>query len=163
MKTVYNIDLSLTGINELETGLKERQQWLKQKTDELCERLADMGAVNASLEFSRAIYTGIEDHDIVVEATEGGYKVKAVGETVLFVEFGTGLGGFGHPEPNGYGGGTYPGVGHWDDPNGWWIPREKNGGHSMHTYGNPPNMPMYNTVKGLELELERVVKEVFST
>lgn len=162
MKRDFHVELSSAGINELHNGLKEFERWLEQKSNELCKRLADMGAVKASLEFSRAIYTGVEDHEIVVEATADGYKVSALGETVLFVEFGTGLIGYGHPEPHGMQPGTFPGKGHWDDPNGWWLPREKNGGHSQHTYGNPPNMPMYNTVKELELELERVVREVFA-
>lgn len=163
MKKVYSIYLSASGIKELQNGLKESKRWLKEKSDELCKRLADMGAVKASLYFSRAVYTGPEDHEISVEPIDGGYKVKASGETVLFVEFGTGLVGYGHPEANGLGPGTYPGNGHWNDPNGWWLPREKGNGHSQHTYGNPPNMPMYNTVKELEQELERVVKEVFAT
>ena len=162
MKTVYNIDLSKSGIQELQQGLKEYKKWLERKTDELAKRLAEMGAVKASLEFSRAIYTGEEDHMIEVVPIEPNcYAVRATGETVLFVEFGSGLIGYGHPETNGFGPGTYPGQGHWDDPEGWWLPRDKNGGHSQHTYGNPPNMPMYNTVKELERELERVVKEVF--
>lgn len=161
MKKVYNIDLSTSGIKELQDGLKEYDKWLKRKSDELAKRLADMGAVKASLEFSRAIYTGDEDHEITVEPCEGGYKVRATGSTVLFVEFGTGLIGYGHPELHGMGPGTYPGKGHWDDPSGWWLPRDKDG-HSQHTYGNPPNMPMYNTVKELEQELARVVKEVFA-
>lgn len=165
MKKVYNIDLSTSGIKELQNGLKEYNQWLKEKSDELCKRLADMGAVKASLYFSRAVYTGREDHEIMVEPIDGGYAVKASGETVLFVEFGTGLIGYGHPEDHGMTPGSYSdsiGKGHWSDPNGWWLPREKNNGHSQHTYGNPPNMPMYNTVKELEMELERVVKEVFA-
>ena len=162
MKKTYVIDLSASGIEELQTGLKDYKKWLKQKSEELCMRLAEMGAVKASMNFSQAIYTGIEDHTITVVKKGGGYAVRAEGETVLFVEFGTGLIGYGHPESNGLGPGTYPGVGHWDDPNGWWIPRDKNNGHSQHTYGNPPNMPMYNTVKELEQELERVVKEVFA-
>lgn len=162
MKKTYNIDLSTKGIKELQDGLKEYKKWLKEKTDELCKRLADMGAVKASLYFSRAIYTGPEDHEISVVPKDGGYAVRADGETVLFVEFGTGLIGYGHPESSGLGPGTFPGKGHWSDPNGWWLPREKNNGHSQHTYGNPPNAPMYNTVKELEMELARVVKEVFA-
>ena len=167
MKKVYNIDLSAQGIKELQDGLKEYKQWLKEKSDELCKRLADMGAVKASLYFSRAVYTGPEDHEISVLPVDGGYKVRADGETVLFVEFGTGLIGYGHPDAHGLGPGTYPGEGHWNDPRGWWLPKDKQGrgrteDPSRHTYGNPPNMPMYNTVKELEMELERVVKEVFA-
>lgn len=155
MKKVYNIDLSTSGIKELQDGLKEYDKWLKRKSDELAKRLADMGAVKAELNFAAAYYDGDEEHAITVEPIDGGYSVKASGRTVLFVEFGTGLIGYGHPELHGMGPGTYPGKGHWDDPNGWWY------AHGQHSHGNPPNMPMYNTVKELEQELARVVKEVF--
>lgn len=162
MKKTYNIDLSEKGIKELQNGLKEYDKWLKKKSDELCKRLAEMGAVKASLNFARAVYTGPEDHTITVEPRDGGYAVRASGETVLFVEFGTGLVGYGHPEEHGMGPGTYPGKGHWNDPKGWYLPKDKQAKDgTKHTYGNPPNMPMYNTVKELEQELARVVREVF--
>ena len=104
MKKVYNIDLSSSGIRELQNGLKDYQKWIERKTDELAKKLADIGAVKASLEFSRAIYTGNEDHTIEVVPIEPNcYAVKATGETVLFVEFGSGLIGYGHPEADGYG------------------------------------------------------------
>jgi hypothetical protein len=90
-----------------------------------------------------------------MEKRDGGYAVMANGQAVLFIEFGSGLIGFGHPEPHGMGPGTYPGKGHWNDPNGWYY------AHGKKSHGNPPNMPMYTTVKELEQELERMVKEVF--
>ncbi len=155
MKRVYNIDLSAAGIRELKSGLKEYDRWLKKKSEELCKRLAEMGAQKAEINFSAAYYDGNEDHAITVEPRDGGYAVIASGSTVLFVEFGSGLIGYGHPEPHGMGPGTYPGKGHWDDPDGWWY------AHGKKSHGNPPNMPMYNTVKELEQELARVVKEVF--
>ena len=162
MKKSYKVDLSAAGITTLQKALKDYDKWLKQKSDELCKRLADMGAVKASLYFARAVYTGPEDHEISVEPRNGGYAVRANGDMVLFVEFGTGLVGYGHPEVHDMGPGTYPGKGHWDDPNGWYLPKEKQAKDgTKHTYGNPPNMPMYSTVKELEQELARVVKEVF--
>ena len=164
MAQTITVDLSVHGLEKLKRFLIGKQRWLDRKTDEVCRRLAEMGAVKASLNFSRAIYTGNEDHTITVESRgKNEYAVRADGETVLFVEFGTGLMGYGHQEPNGYGAGTYPGKGHWDDPSGWWLPREKNGGHSQHTFGNPPNAPMYKAVRTLEDELERVVREVFES
>lgn len=155
MKKTYNIDLSDKGIKELQNGLKEYDKWLKKKSDELCKRLADMGAQKAEINFAAAYYDGDEDHTISVEQRGDGYVVRASGETVLFVEFGTGLIGYGHPEEHGMGPGTYPGKGHWNDPNGWYY------AHGKKSHGNPPNMPMYTTVKELEQELARVVKEVF--
>lgn len=155
MKKTYNIDLSDKGIKELQNGLKEYDKWIKKKSDELCKRLSDMGAQKAEINFSAAYYDGDEDHTISVEQRGDGYVVRASGETVLFVEFGTGLIGYGHPEEHGMGPGTYPGKGHWNDPNGWYY------AHGKKSHGNPPNMPMYTTVKELEQELARVVKEVF--
>lgn len=163
MKRVIEVDLSDAGMKSLVRELRDYEKSLDRKTNECARRLAEMGAVKASLYFSRAVYTGPEDHTIeVISEGDGCYKVRASGETVLFVEFGSGLIGYGHPEPHGLGPGTYPGKGHWNDPSGWWLPRDKNDGHSQHTYGNPPNMPMYSTVKELEQELKRVVMEVFA-
>ena len=156
MKKYIEVSLSEQGLRELENSLCEYQKWLAHKADELAKRLADMGATKAEINFDAAYYDGDEDHAITVEPIDGGYSVKASGRTVLFVEFGTGLIGYGHPELHGMGPGTYPGKGHWNDPNGWWY------AHGQHSHGNPPNMPMYNTVKELEMELERVVKEVFA-
>lgn len=154
MKKRYEIDLSSAGIKELQRGLKEYDKWLKKKSEELCKRLAEIGVQKAEVNFAAAYYDGNEDHAITVEPKDGGYAVRASGAAVLFVEFGTGLIGYGHPEPHGLGPGTYPGKGHWDDPNGWYY------AHGRKSHGNPPNAPMYNTVKELEMELAQVAREV---
>lgn len=155
MNRSYEINLSDKGIERLQKGLKSYEKWLEKKSKELCLRLAEMGAIRASANFGVIKYDGHEDHEISVEKRDGGYAVVARGATVLFVEFGSGLIGYGHPEPHDMGPGTYPGKGHWNDPNGWYY------AHGKKSYGNPPNMPMYATVKDLENELERVVREVF--
>lgn len=156
MKKNYEVDLSSKGIRQLEKALKDYDKWLNKKSEELCKRLATLGAMRASANFSIIKYDGPEDHEISVEERDGGYAVVARGTTVLFVEFGSGIKeGYGHPEVHDMGPGTYPGKGHWKDPDGWWY------AHGQHSYGNPPNMPMYATVKELEQELVRVVKEVF--
>ena len=138
------------------------RKWQEEKARELAERLAALGATVASIRFSRAVYTGPKDVEVTVEALPNGYKVKADGESVLFIEFGSGVTyGYGHPEAGefGMGPGTYPdGKGHWDDPKGWYLPKSAGGGH---TFGNPPAMPMYEARKAIEQELPRIVKEVF--
>lgn len=138
------------------------RKWQEEKARELAERLASLGATVASIRFSRAVYTGPKDVDVTVEELPNGYKVKADGESVLFIEFGSGVTyGYGHPEAGefGMGPGTYPdGKGHWDDPKGWYLPKSAGGGH---TFGNPPAMPMYEARKAIEQELPRIVKEVF--
>lgn len=144
--------------------IRDYADWVKRKTAELARRLADMGAVNVSLGYSRAVYTGDNDISVTVEQQgENSYAIIANGEAVLFVEFGAGVTyGYGHPqssvEGTPMGPGTYPSEkGHWNDPKGWWIP----GGE--HTYGNPPSMTMYLTAKELRNQLEDIAREVFSS
>lgn len=157
MKRKYEIDLSDKGIKDLRQGLNDFDKWLKQKSEELCKRLADLGVTKAELYFSQAIYDGVYDYEIHAEKCTGGYAVKASGEKILFIEFGSGLIGYGHPEVQNMGPGTFPGKGHWNNPKGWYYE------HGKKSHGNPPNMPMYKSVKELEQELERVVKEVFKS
>lgn len=156
------VPLSESGIQKIQDELMVYRKWQEEKARELAERLAALGATVASIRFSRAVYTGKKDVDVTVEALPNGYKVKADGESVLFIEFGSGVTyGYGHPEAGefGMGPGTYPdGKGHWDDPKGWYLPKSAGGGH---TFGNPPAMPMYEARKAIEQELPRIVKEVF--
>lgn len=156
------VPLSESGIQKIQDELSVYRKWQEEKARELAERLASLGATVASIRFSRAVYTGQKDVDVSVEELPNGYKVKADGESVLFIEFGSGVTyGYGHPEAGefGMGPGTYPdGKGHWDDPKGWYLPKSAGGGH---TFGNPPAMPMYEARKAIEQELPRIVKEVF--
>lgn len=156
------VPLSESGIQKIQDELMVYRKWQEEKARELAERLAALGATVASIRFSRAVYTGKKDVEVTVEALTNGYKVKADGESVLFIEFGSGVTyGYGHPEAGefGMGPGTYPdGKGHWDDPKGWYLPKSAGGGH---TFGNPPAMPMYEARKAIEQELPRIVKEVF--
>lgn len=159
------ITVKVNGLTETLRRIEEYKNGVQRKANELARRLAEMGATNVSLMFARAIYDGQNDFNVTVEDTNsGGYKIVVNGETVAFVEFGAGVTyGYGHPQAGqfGVGPGTYPsGKGHWNDPKGWWIPRDKGGGH---TYGNPPNMPMYNTAADLRREMARVAREVFDS
>lgn len=156
------VPLSESGIQKIQDELMVYRKWQEEKARELAERLAALGATVASIRFSRAVYTGKKDVHVTVEELPNGCKVKADGESVLFIEFGSGVTyGYGHPEAGefGMGPGTYPdGKGHWDDPKGWYLPKSAGGGH---TFGNPPAMPMYEARKAIEQELPRIVKEVF--
>lgn len=156
------VPLSVSGITQLQGAVKKYRLWQEQKAAELLDRLALLGASTASVRFARAIYTGLKDVNVTVEPITNGYVIKAEGESVLFLEFGSGIRyGSGHPEnaKYGMGPGTYPSEkGNWDNPNGWYIPKDRGGGH---TYGNPPAMAMYEARKAIEQELVRIVKEVF--
>ncbi len=163
MKKKIVVPLSTDGISSLQKELAEYRRWQREKAKELAARLAMLGASVASIRFTRAVYSGMRDANVSVEAIPNGYTVRAEGQSVLFIEFGSGITyGYGHPEAaeNGMGPGTYQdGKGHWDDPRGWWLPKSAGGGH---TYGNPPAMAMYEARKTIERELPRIVKEVFA-
>lgn len=173
MKKV-RVSLSTAGIEQLEKELQEYRKWQEEKAKLLAERLATLGASVASIRFARATYTGVKDATITVEAITNGYAVKANGESVLFLEFGSGITyGGGHPENSefGMGPGTYPTdtrmrtasdgnrYKNWENPDGWYLPKSAGGGH---TYGNPPAMAMYEARKTIIRELPRIVKEVFN-
>lgn len=162
MNRSLKLGVSVADVEKMISAVQEQRKWLESRTAVFLQRLAQMGATNASLRFSRAIYSGVRDAKVTVKKIKNGYLVKADGESVLFIEFGSGVTyGHGHPEATEYGmgPGTYPnGKGHWDDPKGWWIPKDKGGGH---TFGNSPAMPMYETIKDLKRSLPQLVKEVF--
>ena len=161
MKHTISVQLSEQGIDRLIKKLDEYERWLQRKTREFVDRLADRGCHLSQIYFSSATYDGVNDVKVHVEKQgENAAAVVAVGNATLFIEFGAGyMMGYGHPEPQGYGPGTYPGQKHAFDPNGWYF--KDSSGNTVHSFGNPPAAPMYVTVKDLEMELEKIAREVF--
>ena len=159
------VSLSPSSIDAAIKQLEDYSKDLDRKAQELCKRLADMGAMYAEWNFSGVLYAGDIDYKITVDRVDANtYAIKANGETVLLMEFGAGVKhGYGHPQAAefGMGPGTYPnGKGHWDDPKGWWFGEK---GNWTHTYGNAPGMPMYNAAKDLRKEILDIAREVFKT
>ena len=137
---------------------------LQEKGNQICERLASIGALRASIGFSSARYPGVNDVSISVEPISNGWAIHARGNAVLFIEFGAGATlGYGHPEAKaeGYGPGTYnpdyptPENPNWRNPKGWWY------GDGQHTYGNPPAAAMYYAKEEVIRNIEQVAREVF--
>lgn len=110
------------------------------KMQEICLDIAQTGATRASLDFARTPYDGNKDVSVSVDTIPFGARVTASGSSVLFLEYGSGVKyGYGHPEPNGYGPGTYnPLSNNWMNPNGWYY------AHGQKSWGNPPAMAMWN-------------------
>lgn len=160
----YVIGIDGSGAAEMLKGVLKFQKELEEKSTLLCQKLAERGAEVAKIGFSQAVYDGPNDTEISVEGEGLSYTVKANGEAVLFIEFGTGItySGQNHPEPHGMVPGTWSegpmGKGHWNDPNGWYIPKERGGGK---TYGNPPNAAMFNAAETLRQTIADTVREVF--
>jgi hypothetical protein len=141
--------------------LEEYYADLIEKANELCRRLAEIGQVRAKLDFSNAQYDGTNDVTVgPVEPIDNGYAVRASGNAVLFIEFASGVIGAGHPEPEGYGPGTWSegpqGKGHWQDPDGWYYR------HGMKSIGNPPAAAMYHAKQDVSQEVQRIADEVFA-
>lgn len=173
MKTV-KVPLSQRGIDTLLREIESYTVWLKERSQVLLDRLAQAGFEVASARFAKAAYDGTNDASVSMETrSEGVRAVVAVGASVLFIEFGTGVTyPDNHPQAAelgmkrgeyGRGHGKQSSWGYYGDPgtNGV-VKMKKDGSTVVITHGNPANMPMYETVKELEAMLPDLVKEVFS-
>lgn len=173
MKTV-KVPLSQRGIDTLLREIESYTVWLKERSQVLLDRLTQAGFEVASARFAKAAYDGTNDASVSMEMrSEGVRAVVAVGASVLFIEFGTGVTyPDNHPQAAelgmkrgeyGKGHGKQSSWGYYGDPgtNGV-VKTKKDGSTVVITHGNPANMPMYETVKELEAMLPGLVKEVFS-
>lgn len=176
----FVIGLDGIGIDEALRGIKEYQQWLQDKAQQLVTRLAQEGYNVASAGFQDAVYDG-DIGENVVSIEQRGELTKAVvviGETALFVEFGTGIYYLDtHPDKDSrvVGRGQY-GKGHGSQTT-WGFYGEEAGTngrfatdkkgnlkepHVVLTHGNPANMPMFSAAEKLRQDFTRIVQEVFA-
>jgi hypothetical protein len=147
-------------------ALKQVQQYKKDfavKEKEFVRRLAEIGVRVAQSGFSTADYDGVNDVSVSMVQTGSGYSVVASGETVGFIEFGTGVK---HPEwdntnmdytPPKHG--TY-GKGQGKNPHGWWF-KQNEGGKATHTYGNPPADAMRTARDEMVARVTQIAREVW--
>ena len=160
------ITLSLTPA-DMERAIQEIEafeKYLTEKTNELLQRLAEIGVEVMRVKFGNATYDGTKEVDCsyMQGSDNSSVMVVAVGKSVLFIEFGSGiLFPDAHPDPaaamypHGSWSESAEGKGHWDDPNGWYY------AHGQKSYGNPANMSMYQTIRDLEDRFEEIVRSVF--
>lgn len=171
---IVKVLLSQRGIDTLLREIESYTVWLKERSQVLLDRLAQAGFEVASARFAKAAYDGTNDASVSLETRGDGVRaVVAVGASVLFIEFGTGVTyPDNHPQAAelgmkrgeyGKGHGKQSSWGYYGDPgtNGV-VKTKKDGSTVVITHGNPANMPMYETVKELEAMLPELVKEVFS-
>lgn len=105
-----------------------------------------------------------------IEGKDGEFaaRIYLSGSQALFIEFSAGE-KFGTNSfqslPNnssygsGYGKGTYPGAGHWNDPDGWWFKDES--GQWVNSFGTEAHAPMYWSDQMMRQMLVRDAKYVF--
>ena len=162
MKTI-RVPLTVAGIEQAIQEVERYKAWLKEKIKELLTRLAERGVELASVNFASAQYDGTRVVQCLFEDRGANtVAVVAVGKSVLFIEFGSGIiYPDAHPDPVAaeYPHGSWSegpeGKGHWDDPNGWYY------AHGQKSYGNPANMSLYRARTELEREFEQIVRSVF--
>jgi hypothetical protein len=172
VKTI-KVPLSVAGIDNAIRELERYQNWLKTRANILLDQLAQEGLSVASANFAKAEYDGTNDVSVSVEQRATGARaIVAVGASVLFIEFGTGVVyPDNHPEAAelgmkrgeyGAGHGKQQSWGYYGDPgtNGQ-VFMKPNGNAVIITKGNPASMSMYETVKHLETVLPELAKEVF--
>ena len=126
-------------------------------------RLAEIGVSVASTGFETADYDGINDVVVTLEQQGNRAAVIASGETVGFIEFGTGIR---YPEWDNTGmeytppkHGTY-GKGYGARPKGWYFTVGE-GGAAQHTYGNQPAEAMRTARDVMVEKVIQIAREVW--
>jgi hypothetical protein len=164
MKNI-KISLSESSIKDAIRQLTEYKAWIEKKTALLAEKLALIGAREASIRFTTAMYDGNNDVSITVDPIENGWAIKAQGEAVCFIEFGAGVyhnpsEPYPSPRPDGVVGigeygkgfGKRQAWGFYDDADQLVITR-----------GTPAAMPMYYATKEMMDTYKQIAMEVFGS
>ena len=133
------------------------------KEQEFVRRLKELGVSVATMGFSLADYDGT--NDVLVTETQAGTRaaIIAYGETVGFIEFGTGVKfreydstGLAYKPPAH---GTY-GEGKGANPHGWYY-NPSEGAAGRHTYGNPPAEAMLTARNEMIDRVIAIAREVW--
>lgn len=162
MKTLV-LELSPESCQDALDELKKYQREISPKLDEVCRRLAELGAQEARMRFARGDH-GNGGVTVTVEKIDNGYKIVASGHDVYFIEFGTGVNagvGYGDSGVPATSVPVYPGS--WSEQHAqefsrygyWWWQGEK-------LQGTEAEMPMYYAGKAIRENEIRIAREVFS-
>lgn len=174
---IIKVDLSVGGINKAVREVEALSNDIKSKTDIFLKELANIGLQEASFRFTTALYDGLNDSSCSVVPIKNGYSIEANGQSVAFIEFGTGVVYY-KPYPLEKPAGIVE-VGHYGKGNanhGAWVYRGVAGSNGRYlsniypnkdsdlvlTKGNPPNMCMYYTSKEIEKNILEIAREVFT-
>lgn len=150
-------------INAAIKKLRSYEKEFRQKEAEFVRRLTEIGVSVATAGFAIADYDGI--NDVLIAETQNGNRaaVIAYGETVGFIEFGTGVKfreydstGLEYTPPAH---GTY-GKGRGKQPHGWYF-KQGDGVAARHTYGNPPAEAMLTARDRMIESVAQIAREVW--
>ena len=159
------MQLSENSIKDAIRQLAEYKAWIEKKTALLAEKLALIGAREASIRFTTAMYDGNNDVNVTVGPIENGWAIKARGEAVCFIEFGAGVyhnpsEPYPNPRPDGVVGIGEYGKGH-GKQKAWGFYDDAD--QLVITRGTPAAMPMYYAEKEMEDQISQIAMEVFGS
>lgn len=172
MSSFKKISVSLTaaGITAMCAEIERYQKWLTERIPIFVKELAEIGVEVADLKFHYAVYDGENDVAVTLDDRDPFCKaVVAVGKSVLFIEFGTGVQTWpdNHPEAGklgmergsyGKGNGQHKAWVYKGEPGSMGLPL---GSDKVLTYGNPANMSMYQAKQALCEQFESIARRVF--
>lgn len=148
-------------------AIKELEQYKKDflaKETIFVKRLAEIGVSVASTGFSTADYDGMNDVQVSMTQSGTSAAVIAFGETVGFIEFGTGVrfpewdnSAMEYTPPKH---GTY-GKGFGARSHGWYFKPNGSEGASQHTYGNSPAEAMRTARDVMVEKVTQIAREVW--
>lgn len=170
--------LSVASIDRAIRETEKYKRWLDTRTKQFLKRLQEAGIEAALKGYQEIEYAGqpdvLVDPPGTVSGGNGKYtaRVRATGDTVLFIEFGTGIyNENAHQLAYGYAAGSYGDKAL--QPWGWFYtgspgphdppstePANKHK-HSMHTYGNRENKVIYDARKDVREKVASIAEEVF--
>ena len=173
-RTIHVNILDSRSIDNAIRELKDYQQWVQRKADELRQRVAELIRSKAELGF----LTSISGDYINEEASIGGVTVDiqdngdvtlvvASGKDAVFIEFGAGVyhnGSVGSsPHPLGAGlGFTIGSYGHGLGKREIWGFTDENGNYHK-THGTPASMPLYKALMEVRQDIVQIAREVFNS
>lgn len=165
MVKVIKMGLSTESIDNAIAQLIAYRNTLDAKKDKLLKRLGEIGVREASVRFTTAMYDGVNDSSVSLEANKDGYAIIAEGHAVAFIEFGAGVyhnSGEPYPDPRPEG---IVGIGEYGKGYGkrqaWGY--KDDSGELVITHGNPAAMPLWYASEEMRNNILKIAKEVFGT
>ena len=160
MKTI-TIELSTDSISRAIKELERYQKEIMPKLQRVCERLAEVGRDEAQRFFDMA-HEGNEGTRVTTKTLDNGCAVVAEGDSVYFVEFGTGdiiddvtgTHGFSVSIPVKSGSYSEANGGPYSVKGYWYYKR-------VRYTETPIYAPMFQAERKMREELPKIVKEVF--
>lgn len=178
--SIIQFNWGKTKMKDVSKGIENRLEAIKKGGNRIARVVTQHAASYAQGLYDAAPYDGVKDVRVIHHSyPQGGYFIRAVGESVWFLEYGAGVyyQGEGYPgeKPEGVSPiGTY-GKGHGSED--YWFfypdgtPELSAGGQqtenrkgvstsSYITHGNPPCAAMYFAAEYIKAESRRMIEEL---